>query len=77
MNSLSDKDRLKILSQAQTALSIPSGVIEEEIEKIIAATLPPVPGLVRGLSPEERREIFDTAIKQQFESFIKQNGKPL
>ena len=77
MYSLSEKDRLEILSKSKTAIkNSQSGIIEEEIEKIIAATLPPVPGLVRGLSPEERKKVFDIAIQQRFINFIKKNGKP-
>lgn len=77
MYSLSEKDRLEIISNCQKTMdNSPSGVMEEEIEKIIAATLPPVPGLVRGLSPDERREIFDIAIQQSFTNFVKKNGKP-
>ena len=77
MYSLSEKDRLKIISKSQKAIdNSPSVIMEEEIEKIITATLPPVPGLVRGLSPEERRKIFDISIQQSFTNFIKANGNP-
>lgn len=77
MYSLSKKDRLKILSKNKTAKkNHTSVIIEEEIEKIIAATLPPIPGLVRGLSPEERNKVYDIAIHESFINFVKVNRNP-
>lgn len=73
MYSLSEKDRLSIMSQS-TLKTYPDGAIALEIEKMIAATLPPLPGLVRGLSADDRVKVFAAAVHQQREDFIEKNG---
>ncbi len=73
MYTLPEKDRLRIISQSSLKNHL-EGAISIEIEKMIASTLPPVPGMVRGLSEEEREKVFAKAIHQQRENFIKNNG---
>lgn len=73
MYKLSEAERLKIISEA-SKVSYPDGAVGIEIEKMIASSLPPVPGLVRGLSAEERNEVFTAAVQMQHERFIKENG---
>lgn len=73
MYLLSEKDRLNIVSQASRETH-PAGAVEIEIEKMIASTLSPVPGMIHGLSAEERVKVLSTAAQQQRENFIKECG---
>jgi hypothetical protein len=77
MYSLSEEDRLKIVSQASKHAEHEGGVISKEIEEMIASTLLPVKGLVRGLSEEQRLKVFENAVHEQRTKFIKENGDAL
>lgn len=74
MYSLSEKDRLNIVSQAASCKKHPDGAVEIEIEQMIASTLPPVQGMVRGLSAVERVKVLAAAAQQQREKFINEHG---
>lgn len=73
MYSLPEKDRLRILSQASLGTS-KNVIVDMEIEKMIASTLPPVSGMVGGLSDEEKAKVFAAAVHQQREDFIAKFG---
>lgn len=54
----------------------PDSVITDAIEEKIAKTLPPVAGLVPGLSAEARFAVYEASISTARQAFIAQHGGP-